>query len=210
MIASVSHLITKSQKPFVKAMLEDLEGSIEVMVWSDVYTETVDLWEEGTIVLIEGRVATREDNVQISCKKASRYQPGQVVTKKPPVPETRPTMVSNGKAIYNSKPSINGKSDINGKPAPVHIETLKQHRLVISINGTQDSEGDVNRLHRVIYTIKEYPGRDEVSLRIINNGKTVKLKLPNIYTGYCPELREQLIGLVGESGLVVETLAEEV
>jgi DNA polymerase-3 subunit alpha len=210
MIASVSHLITKSQKPFVKAMLEDLEGSIEVMVWSEVYTETVDLWEEGTIVLIEGRVSTREDTVQISCKKASRYQPGQTAPKKPPVSEIRPLVVSNGKPIYNVKPPANGKTDINGKPASVSVETLKRHRLVISINGTHDGEGDVNRLHRVIYTIKEYPGRDEVSLRIINNGKTVNLKLPNIYTGYCPELREQLIGLVGEGGLMVETLAEEV
>jgi DNA polymerase-3 subunit alpha len=210
MIASVSHLITKSQKPFVKAMLEDLEGSIELMVWSDVYTETVDLWEEGTIVLIEGRVSTREDSVQISCKKASRYQPGQAVLKKPPVSETRPPVVSDGQATYNGKPFTNNKSVINGKPASVRVETLKRHRLIISINGTHDSEGDVNRLHRVIYTIKEYPGRDEVSLRIINNGKTVNLKLPNIYTGYCPELHEQLIGLVGEGGLTVETLAEEV
>ncbi len=210
MIASVSHLITKSQKPFVKAMLEDLEGSIEVMVWSEVYTETVDLWEEGTIVLIEGRVSTREDTVQISCKKASRYQPGQTAPKKPSVSEIKPLVVSDGKTTYNGKPFTNNKSVINGKPASVSVETLKRHRLVISINGTHDSEGDVNRLHRVIYTIKEYPGRDEVSLRIINNGKTVNLKLPNIYTGYCPELREQLIGLVGEGGLMVETLAEEV
>jgi DNA polymerase-3 subunit alpha len=210
MIASVSHLITKSQKPFVKAVLEDLEGSIELMVWSDVYTETVDLWEEGTIVLIEGRVSTREDTVQISCKKASRYQPGQTVLKKPQVSETRPPVVSDGKATYNGKPFTNNKSVINGKSASVRVETLKRHRLVISIKGTQDEQEDLNRLRHVIYTIKEYPGRDEVSLRIINNGKTVNLKLPNIYTGYCPELHEQLIGLVGEGGLTVETLAEEV
>jgi DNA polymerase-3 subunit alpha len=203
MVASVSHLITKSQKPFVKAVLEDLEGSIEVMVWTDVYTETIDLWEEGTIVLIEGRVQTREDSLQISCKRASRYQPGQAPARKPPVVETRPPVVSNGKASYAAK------SAANGGPAAAVAEIPKRHRLVISISGTGDSDSDVQKLHRVVYAIKEFPGRDEVSLRIVNDGKTVNLKLPHIYTGYCPELHKQLAGLVGENGLRVDTLAEE-
>ena len=69
------------------------------MVWSDIYTETVDLWEEGTIVLIEGRVSLRDENVQISCKKASRYQPGQVPQNNTPLTEVRPSVVSNGKEI---------------------------------------------------------------------------------------------------------------
>jgi len=180
------------------------------MIWTEVYTETVELWEEGTIVLIEGRVTVREDTVQLSCRKASRYQPGQVAPKKTPPPETRPMVVSNGRTTYNSKPTGNGKSIIDVKPTPVNSGPLKRHRLIISIKGTQDEKDDLNRLHRVIYAIKEYTGRDEASLRIINNGKTVNLKLPNIYTGYCSELHEQLVGLVGESGLIVETLAEEI
>ena len=76
MVASVSHLMTKTQKPFVKATLEDFDGSIEVMIWSDVYSETPDLWEEGNIVLVEGRVSVRDENIQISCKKASIYRAG--------------------------------------------------------------------------------------------------------------------------------------
>lgn len=185
-------------------MLEDLEGSIEVMVWSDVYTETIDLWEEGTIVLIEGRVQSREDNLQISCKKASRYLPGQSPAKKPVTVESKPPVVSNGKAAYNAAPAANGQR------TPASTGPPKRHRLIISISGTGDNETDVNKLHRVIYTIKEFPGRDEVSLRIINDGKTVNLKLPHIYAGYCPELHEQLVGLVGEDGLRVDTLADVV
>jgi len=204
MVASVAHLITRSQKPFVKATLEDLEGSIEVMVWSDVYTETVDLWEEGTIVLIEGRVQSREDSLQISCKKASRYQPGQVPTKQPVPVETRLPVVSNGRAAYSATPVATAPA-----PSPP-VEPSKRYRLIISISGSGDNEADVNRLHRVIYTIREFPGRDEVSLRIVNDGKAVNLKLPHIYTGYCPELHEQLTALVGESGLRVDTLAEGV
>lgn len=208
MVASVTHLLTKSQKPFVKAMLEDLDGSIEVMVWSDVYTETIDLWEEGTIVLVEGRVSTREDSVQISCKRASRYQPGQAAPKKPNTIETKPPIVSNGKTTYNGKSVPGSKPAAIENPVPAEITPLQRHRLIISIKGTADEQDDLNRLRKVIYKIKEYPGRDEVSLRIINNGKIVKLKLPNIYTGYSPELHNQVIDLVGESGLLVESLPD--
>ena len=84
MIASISHLMTKTQKSFVKATLEDLDGSIEVMVWSDVYSGTIELWEEGNIVLIEGKVGMRDDSIQLSCKKVSRYQPDKPKPEKPP------------------------------------------------------------------------------------------------------------------------------
>jgi len=46
--------VTKQQKTFVKATLEDLDGSIEVMVWSDVYSGTKNCGR-GNIVLVEGR-----------------------------------------------------------------------------------------------------------------------------------------------------------
>ena len=84
MVASVTHLVTKAQKSFVKATLEDLDGSIEVMVWSDVYSGTAELWEEGNIVLVEGRVGMRDDSIQLSCKKVSRYQPDKPKPEKPP------------------------------------------------------------------------------------------------------------------------------
>jgi DNA polymerase-3 subunit alpha len=207
MVASVTHLLTKSQKPFVKAMLEDLDGNIEVMVWSDVYTETVDLWEEGTIVLIEGRVSTREDSVQLSCKRASRYQPGQAFPKKSMPVDSKPSASSNGRMSYVDKPVPNGSPVIPEK-STTPVKPPQRHRLVIIIRGTHDEKEDLNRLHRVIYKVKEYSGRDEVSLRILNNGKIVKLKLPNIYTGYSPELHKQLTGLIGEDGLLVESLPD--
>jgi len=209
MVASVAHLLTRQGKPFIKAVLEDLEGNVELMVWSDVYTETVELWEEGTIVLVEGRVTMRDEEIQMSCKKASRYQPGQAAPKKPqPEVETRPpAVVSNGKATYNAKPVNNGKQAAPAISAPTPAP--RRHRLVVSITGTVDEEGDKLRLHKAIFAVREYQGRDEVSLRIVNNGKTTNLKLPNIYTGYCPELHDKIVGLVGAGGLRVETIAEE-
>ncbi|MDP2919026.1 MAG: DNA polymerase III subunit alpha [Dehalococcoidia bacterium] len=239
MVASVSHLITRAGKPFVKAQMEDLEGSIEVMIWSDIYTETVALWEEGSIVMVEGRVTVRDDTVQLSVKKASRYQPGQALPKKPapvePVPPAVASKISmvSGPATANGIPAVNGRSmyqtspvstgkmvidgpsangglpAVNGRPIPPP-EPLKHYRLVIGISDTADRESDLKKLHRVVSTLKEFPGRDEVNLRIVENGKSKHLKFRDLTTGYARELHQQLIGLVGEDGLRVETLADEI
>ncbi len=200
MVASVSHLVTKTQKSFVKATLEDLDGSIELMVWSDVYSGTADLWEEGNILLVEGRVGMRDDSIQLTCKKASRYQPDKPKLEKPPIP----TEVLNGKAATNGKI---GKSDSYQAPKNKPVQK-KRYKLIITIKDSGDSERDANYLRRVVYTMKEFPGQDEVSLRIPSEGKIIKLKIANLFTDYTTELHQRIIELVGEDGLKVEPLAD--
>jgi DNA polymerase III alpha subunit len=200
MVASVVHLITKQQKSFVKATLEDLDGSIEVMVWSDVYSGTTELWEEGNIVLIEGKVGMRDDGVQLSCKKVSRYQPDKPKPEKLPAPSVKPFIAVEAK--MNNNGFIHKPEE---KPVP-----KQQHRLVITIKDSGNSEKDANSLRRVVYTMKEFPGSDEVSVRIPSEGKIVKLKIANLYTDYTPQLRERIIELVGEEGLKVELIADSI
>ena len=76
--------------------------------------------------------------------------------------------------------------------------------MVVILNQTSDQEGDIARLHSVVTALKEFPGQDEVSLRVTNNGNAINLRLPNVQAGYCPELRQRLVALVGEEGLSVE------
>jgi len=63
MVASVHNSFTRDQRPFASAVLEDLDGRLEVMVWPRVYADTRDLWQEGNILLVEGKVRMRDDQV---------------------------------------------------------------------------------------------------------------------------------------------------
>ena len=87
MVASVHQSFTRDRRPFASVMLEDLDGRAEVMVWPDVYTTTKELWEEGSIVLVEGKVRLRNDQLQLSCDNIRRYQLDSVP---PPEPEEPP------------------------------------------------------------------------------------------------------------------------
>jgi DNA polymerase-3 subunit alpha len=188
MVASVRHLLTRDGRPFASTVLEDLDGRIEVMVWPKVYATTKDLWQEGNILVVEGKIKLREDQVQLSCDYVRRYQPEAAQGEEVVTPQAGETAVV---------------TEETAAPAA----SAESRRLVISITQTSDQDSDIAYLHKLINTLRDFPGDDEISLRVANEGKVVNLKLFNVSVNYCPELRQRLVELVGEEGLRIEALA---
>jgi len=183
MVASVRNLTTREGKPFASAVLEDLDGQIEVMVWPRVYVETESLWLEGNILLVEGRVRLRDDAVQLNCDKVRHYEPG---ARREAVEAPEPEEVKEVAKAETSAEPVAGK------------------RLAINLQQTDDEERDVARLLELISIFKEFPGPDEVKLSVVNGESITHLRLPNLFTGYCPELHQRLMELVGEEGFRLE------
>jgi DNA polymerase-3 subunit alpha len=52
-------------KPFAVIILEDLSGTVEAMVWNDVYTKCAALLEPGKIVAVNARVDKRGEEVRV-------------------------------------------------------------------------------------------------------------------------------------------------
>jgi len=180
MVASVRHLFTRDRRPFASAILEDLDGRIEAMVWPNVYADTRDLWQEGNILLVGGKVRLRDDRVQLNCDNVRRYQPE----------------AAQGEEVAGAEP---GEEPATAEEAPA-----KSRRLIVTLTQSEDKASDIAYLHRLVDTLKDFPGQDEVNLQVISEGKVIKLKLSNMYANYCPELHHQLAELVGEDGLRLE------
>ncbi|MEA1958349.1 MAG: DNA polymerase III subunit alpha [Chloroflexota bacterium] len=85
MVSTARHLFTRDGKPFASVTLEDLNGSIDVNAWPEVYQRTKELWEEGNILLVDGRVQSRRDQIQVSVDNARLYLPEE----EPPPPPPR-------------------------------------------------------------------------------------------------------------------------
>jgi DNA polymerase-3 subunit alpha len=94
MVASVHQSFTKDRRPFASVVLEDLDGRVEVMVWPKVYASTTDLWQEGNILLVEGKVRLRDDRLQLSCETVRRYQPEAAPAEEPLPPKGRRLVIS--------------------------------------------------------------------------------------------------------------------
>ncbi|HEX75922.1 MAG TPA: DNA polymerase III subunit alpha [Dehalococcoidia bacterium] len=172
MVTTMRQLYTRDNRPFITATLEDLDGSIEVTVWTEVYNQTEELWQKGEILLVEGTVKLRDERVNLNCYRVRRYQPSDEESQ-----ETEPV----------TQPPL-------------------QHKLIINITQSDNVEEDVMQLHQVMDILSRYPGQDTVCLTITSGEKVTNLELPNTTIVYCPELMQELQGILRGDNLKVQNM----
>jgi hypothetical protein len=67
-ILSTRRVVTRAGSTMLVATLEDLQGSIEVVVFPKVFAETANAWADDSRVLVTGRVDHRDDTTQLLCE----------------------------------------------------------------------------------------------------------------------------------------------
>jgi len=64
-VTGIRTVITKARATMAVATLEDLQGSIEVVVFPRLYEQTAPTWREGAILLVAGRIDHRGEEVSL-------------------------------------------------------------------------------------------------------------------------------------------------
>jgi DNA polymerase-3 subunit alpha len=77
--------LTKKGQPMAFVQVEDLQGSVEIVVFPRVYEETKELWREDRILVVKGRVDTKKGEPKIICDSARKMEIAR------PAEETRPS-----------------------------------------------------------------------------------------------------------------------
>jgi hypothetical protein len=67
-ILTTRRVVTRAGSTMLVATLEDLQGSIEVVVFPNVFAETANSWADDSRVLVTGRVDHRDDTTQLLCE----------------------------------------------------------------------------------------------------------------------------------------------
>jgi hypothetical protein len=67
-VAGSRRVITRAGQTMLVATLEDLTGSVEVVVFPKVYEQTAPAWADDSIVLVSGRLDRRDEAPQILCE----------------------------------------------------------------------------------------------------------------------------------------------
>ncbi len=155
--------------------LELLGGSIEVIAWPDLFEETRELWQEGALLWVVGRVRDREGETSIHCD------------------EVRPFQLEEKGAERAAEEAVHDPA-----PAP---PTASQQVLLISLVETGEVSEDTYLVHEVLRACLEYPGTDRVNVEIRTGGQRVRLDVPIVATRCCPELRQRLERLIGPGSL---------
>ncbi len=201
MISAVRELSTKDHRAFCSAILEDLDSSVEIMVWPKIYDNTRELWHEGNILHVHGKVKMKEEIVQVTCDAVELFTPEMPSKNRLNTTVAGPIRieVSNGNASSGSnghRKNGNGK-----KPANV-----TKHKVTIVLNETEDEIQDEKDLNQLVDLLKEYRGGDEVFLRIVNKERVTNMKLPSVFIDYSPDLLKRLGKYVKPENIIVEIL----
>jgi len=223
MVASVHHIMSKDGQTSAAVTLEDLDGRIEVMVWSRIYNQTKELLQEGNVVIVEGKVRERAEQMQLTCEWVVRYEL-ETTSNAPATDNTNGRFAEKpapkrrlGRAGTVSDTSLKSPAEtIVRKDAekkeivqemPVmdnSTKPIERKRLVIALQQTDDVEGDIARLHELLALLADYPGSDEISLVVSNDSKVFRLKMGQVRIEYSEDLRRRLVKLVGDNAFHVE------
>lgn len=174
-VNSIRQGSTRRGQPFMSATIALMDGTIEVMAWSDLLATTRSVLVEGNILWIIGKLRTHNARVSIHCEEIHSY-------------DAIENMVSNSEV---EAPSF---STENSAP-------LKS--LSLTLEETTDPKADEEMLRGIMRLLMEFPGKDSVRLDVQTDTKVVRLD-PAITTTICQELIEKLTTLLG-AGTVMET-----
>ena len=109
MVTDVRRIVTKKKgETMAFAVLEDVQGRVEVTVFPKTFKKTEAVWEPDRIVLVRGKVEMRDERPQVICDAAEEYGA-----------EDRPAAAADGEeealpAILSEKPPANGHARPNG------------------------------------------------------------------------------------------------
>lgn len=225
-ISSITERSTKEGKRFFIVNLEVLGGFLEVMVWPDTLQRTADVWQDGRLVRITGRLRLRGEQMSLACDSAVEYDPENPPPAPPPVKaydgyKNGGYKNGNGNGNGNTKNGNNGNGyngnansrkaatpNISEKKAQMTIGNYTpaepQKVVCLAVTESDDPSHDAHLLREVIGVLLEYPGRDRVNLDIRTGEKRVRMDLPVVSTGYCEGLHSRLEELLGPDTVTVQ------
>ena len=208
-VSSVSHRVTRNQRPYAIAGLNLLDGGVEVFVWDNVLQDTSGLWEAGKLVNVVASVRMREDEVRLSCVSAAEYvipdgepTPAQpeapAAAVPPPLPAAAPA--ANGSMYDEARTSTDAVAESANGPDGAAYGA--QRRLRLLIRESDQSDYDLRILSDLKRILLDHEGDDEVGLDIASDGRIVSMKWEDVRVHLSEDLERALKEVLGSAGQI--------
>jgi DNA polymerase-3 subunit alpha len=191
--------IARSGKKMAFAQIEDLQGTIELVIFPRTWEETQQLWEPECILVVRGRVSLRGREPSIIVDSATTH-----ITTAQPV--DAPWSVETEAFAPVELPPPNDAVDEVVAAPPSSPTTNSATSGAVQVQITVPGQGDViQRLGQIYDLLLAYPGQDRVRLFVADGGRRrVQIDFPNTGVGYCLELKAKLRQLLGRGRVRVQ------
>jgi DNA polymerase-3 subunit alpha len=214
-VTEVRRIITKRNESMARVVVEDLHGSIEVIVFPKTYERTSEAWQEDAVVILQGKVDVREEQAQILCETAERWTIPEGEEPPPPLysqqlEPSRPNGNGHGRTNGARSNGTHGANGTNGAgshqaPAPTAARAERPPvSLKLTLRRTGDSPADIRTLEKLHTLLKAGEGHDPYELELVSAQKRVRLSVPDARTCFSADLEVSLRRLLGPENVVVQ------
>lgn len=77
-LSEIKKINTRSGQPMAFAKIEDLSGKTEILVFPRLLADTNELWASDNLLIVEGKISTKDNEVKLLADKAEKFDPEKV------------------------------------------------------------------------------------------------------------------------------------
>jgi DNA polymerase-3 subunit alpha len=206
-VTGVRRIVTRSRDQMCILTLEDLHGSVEAVVFPRTFDRFPDLWREELILIVDGKVDTRNDKPQLVVERVEAWQRPADGTP-PPSPE----LVGVEPALLPAPADGHHAAAVptNGS-APEREPSSDAIRHIVSVRVPRGDDATCLRtLEQLHALVERWPGDARLELTLFDrDGIPVRLEGGDTAIGSNAEVRDQLQALVGAENVAVRLLESD-
>jgi len=158
-ITKIQKITTRSKEPMLFVTFEDFMSQTELLVFPKVYSENPSFWAEGRIIVITGKVSTKDGAIKILTNKYEDFNPQLISEYEKPVSQN-----TNGRGGTWSKKQETPNNNFNTIKEPV----VKEESNIIANDDFDPDEKmfigfgsdvDIDKFNRIKRILYKYEGR---------------------------------------------------
>jgi DNA polymerase-3 subunit alpha len=185
MVASLKEITTKNGQVMAFATVEDLSGSIEVIIFPGIYKDNKDHFRQDNVVLVGGKLSAKDKDGKASQELKILVDDFELLT-----PEKIQDKTFVDRIVKPARPSGQNSHALRSKNMP---------RLYIKVNDPEDYDS----LLKLKKTLNKYPGSTEAILVFGDQDKRSAIKLP-FKVDAASGLQKELVGFLSAEAVVIK------
>ena len=191
-VASVKKIITRNNQSMLFVKIEDGLGSVELLIFPKLLEETAEVWQDGTPVIINGRLSDKDDDVKLLINKVGVLDyddPNKSIDEfKRVILEFKSDPKNKYRNMRRPVKETGDKPVVTAAPVETMATKKPDPLKIIFINSISDNDSSALKM-----LLAEHSGESEVYFKITMNGEARIVK-----TAFRVNKTEELIKILKE------------
>ncbi len=172
-VSNIKKIITKNNDSMLFVKIEDGISFAEILVFPKILKSSIDLWQEGTAVIVHATVSDKDGEIKLLLNKVNNLE----------VEKLEEILSDFNNLKIRPRGQFNHYSKKNNE---TQIDALNK-----SLDLIFKSPPNVEQMEKIKSILMEYPGKESVFAKIKINGNEKLIRL-NVLVGISTELKEKI------------------